>query len=152
MKLTVGVDDDGATITATAHGYHGVPGPDQLGQLLAELVVTALTGPHSPDTSPAQPRPVVNSVGRAGCRWGSSAGDPVAPQLSAVPARAAGAVDPMIAEAVVAADALADAGRDELRRAAYAMFDAGRTVAQVAVSLHLDRDTVRDWKRGARQP
>lgn len=128
MKLTVGVDDDGATITATAHGYHGVPEPERVGQLLAELVVTALTGPPDPDTHPARLRPV------------------------GPPARPAGAVDPMIAEAVVAADALAGAGQDELRRAAYAMFDAGRTVAQVAVSLHLDRDTVRDWKLGARQP
>ncbi|MFC5993526.1 helix-turn-helix domain-containing protein [Pseudonocardia hispaniensis] len=38
------------------------------------------------------------------------------------------------------------------RLTAYELFDQGRTVAQVAAILGVDRPTVREWKRAGRRP
>lgn len=42
------------------------------------------------------------------------------------------------------------AGVDELRRAAYVLIDRGRSVAQTAAVLNLDRDQVRTWAQMGR--
>ncbi len=162
MKLSVTVDPDGHRLTAIAEGYAGVPAPEQLGQLLAELVTSALRS----DDPPARPPCPTHKAPQTDRQETLSYVPPV-PDMEYVP-RPPPPPPALVADVATAAvmlgvsrvagfdaepaPAAAEPSLDDLRRTSYEMFDNGRSVAQVAAILRMDRDTVRSWRLEARRP